>query len=171
MYSPTKYVEHVYQGSIAMRNKLIQLLKGRKCHDRFYRQTVEQPDGAVGLLEDIDAAVRRRHNEDRELREELKRRELLTAHRRNIHTLNYQHSLPASIHRAAQAVNETSAHLRSFCPGKPPNRSTPYPSRTSGSAIKNTETAYTRRPTSNYKSYRTNPCNIRPSPPVSSWPR
>lgn len=99
VYSPTKYVQHFYEGSDAMRNKLIQLLKGKKCEDRMYCPVGEQPNGAVGLPESIATAVNREKNANWELTEELKRQDLRAAHQRNVRTQDHRHSLQLSTER------------------------------------------------------------------------
>lgn len=92
IYSPGRYVEHFYEGSIAMRNKLIQLLKGNKCQDRYYSQTIEQPVGALGLPDETSAAIKRQQNADRELEEDLKRQDKLAEQQQKFQNLNHQNS-------------------------------------------------------------------------------
>jgi ankyrin repeat protein len=103
-YSATQYVEHFCKGSIAMRNKLIQLLKGKKCQDRYYRQTAEQPMGALGLPDDISAAIKRQENADWELKEDLRREDMLTEHQRKMQNLNHNSSQQISAEKHDQAM-------------------------------------------------------------------
>ncbi|KAF7512128.1 hypothetical protein GJ744_002290 [Endocarpon pusillum] len=115
VYSPTKYVEHFYEGSEVMRNKLIQLLKGKKCEDRMYRPIGEQIEDAVGLPEEIKAVVNRKINADRELGEEMKRRELFAAHQRDIQTREHQMSVQFSTERHNQSMKERRAEEAFAC--------------------------------------------------------
>jgi ankyrin repeat domain-containing protein 50 len=110
IYSPTQYVEHFYEGSIAMRNKLIQLLRGKKCQDRYYSQTIQQPVGALGLPDEISAAIKRQQNADRELEEELKRQDKLVEHQQKLQNLNHQNSQRISAEQHGQSMKQLHSH-------------------------------------------------------------
>jgi hypothetical protein len=62
-YSPTKYTEFVclaHDSEECVCSSLITLLHARKCRDRLYAHTVDQPDGACGLPAEIEDVVNNR---------------------------------------------------------------------------------------------------------------
>ena len=93
-YSPTKYVQYFLSDTAPeIRQELTAMLRARKCKDRFYAHTVEQPDGAVGLPDDIAAAVEKQKRADHELQEEIKRRNAVAEHQRKIEAEDYARNL------------------------------------------------------------------------------
>lgn len=82
-YSLTKYVEvFCDSSSMSTKQELLVLLKARKCLDRFYAHTVEQPPGAEGLPQQIAAAVENEMRARHDHQEALQRQtELATRHR------------------------------------------------------------------------------------------
>lgn len=57
-YSPTMYVQKVLKSEHS--EELISLLRANRCEDVFYADTGPQPDGAVGLPEDLAIGERQR---------------------------------------------------------------------------------------------------------------
>jgi hypothetical protein len=84
VYSPTKYVELILKTDPEKSQHLVTLLRAKKCKDRFYDHTVNQPEGAIGLPEEIEEAVNKKKRADYEQREELKRRNEAVAHKKAI---------------------------------------------------------------------------------------
>ncbi|KUJ18859.1 uncharacterized protein LY89DRAFT_683707 [Mollisia scopiformis] len=90
VYSPTKYVELLFSLEDPEKcTALTKLLKARKCKDRFYAHTVDQPPGAVGLPEEVAEAVNKQKRADHEQREELKRREEVAARQRALDDVDH----------------------------------------------------------------------------------
>jgi hypothetical protein len=91
VYSPTKCVELLFLATnLEKCQQLTTLLRARKCNNRFYAHTVNQPDGAVGLPEDVADAVNKQKRADHEQREELKRRDEIAAHQRAIEAEDFE---------------------------------------------------------------------------------
>ncbi|CZR55931.1 uncharacterized protein PAC_05819 [Phialocephala subalpina] len=96
VYSPTKYVELLFAADSPEKCQQFQkLLHARKCKDRFYAHTVDQPEGACGLPEAVAEAVNKQKRADHEQREELKRRNQIAAHQRAIEAENYDRHIRA----------------------------------------------------------------------------
>lgn len=94
VYSPTKYAELLLGADNEKKcQQLTKLLRARKCKDRFYAHTVVQPEGAVGLPEDVAEAVNKQKRADHEQREELKRRDAIAVHQRAIEAEDYERNL------------------------------------------------------------------------------
>jgi hypothetical protein len=90
-YSPTKYVEHFCTGhNLQTQRALITLLKANKCEDKFYAHTVEQPEGAVGIPEDIAFAVHKQKRADHDHQEAIKRQRDLAERKRVIEAEDHQ---------------------------------------------------------------------------------
>jgi len=94
IYSPTKYAELLFQASSPEKSQqLTRLLRARKCKDYFYAHTVDQPEGAVGLPEEVAEAVNKQKRADHEQREELRRRDAVAAHQRAIEAVDFERNL------------------------------------------------------------------------------
>ncbi|KAF2825235.1 hypothetical protein CC86DRAFT_407458 [Ophiobolus disseminans] len=90
-YSPTKYVETFCENaSTATTEELLILLKAKKCIDRFYAHTVDQPTGAIGLPPHIAAAVEKEMRARHEHQEALQRQTDLAARQRAIEAEDYR---------------------------------------------------------------------------------
>jgi hypothetical protein len=93
-YSLTKYAELLFKASDPEKCKqLLKLLRAVKCKDRLYAHTVEQPEGAVGLPDEVFDAVNKQKRADHEQREELKRLEAITARRRSIEAEDWERTI------------------------------------------------------------------------------
>jgi len=93
-YSLTKYAELLFKASDPEKCKqLLKLLRAVKCKDRLYAHTVEQPEGAVGLPDEVFDAVNKQKRADHEQREELKRLEAITARRRSIEAEDWERNI------------------------------------------------------------------------------
>lgn len=82
VYSPNKYVELILKIDTAKSQQLMTLLRAKKCQDRFYADTIIQPDGAVGLPEEVEVAVNKQKRADHDHREAMKRRAEVAAHQK-----------------------------------------------------------------------------------------
>jgi hypothetical protein len=99
-YSPTKYVEHFCTAAgPETAQQLLGLLRAKKCNDKFYAHTINQPDGAVGLPEDIALAVDKQKREDYEHAQAVTRQQDLAARNRAIEAENYQRKLASDKER------------------------------------------------------------------------
>lgn len=90
VYSPTKYVELILDIDSEKAKHLTTLLRAKKCKDRFYDQTVNQPEGAMGLPEEVQEAVNKKKRADHEQQEELKRRNEAVAHKKAVEAEEHQ---------------------------------------------------------------------------------
>ena len=90
MYSPTKYVEYLYEGTNAMKASLIQLLENKGFQTpRYYSPIGRQPENFCGVPEHIKVDIERQQRAEFEL-EETKRRER-EAHNEREHLAEVQH--------------------------------------------------------------------------------
>jgi hypothetical protein len=113
VYSPTKYVELLLEDAESeTRQQLIKLLHSRKCKDRFFAHTVDQPDGAVGLPEEVAAAVNKQKRADHEKREELKRREEVAAKQREIDAEDHRRNQELSRQKHELQIRQTKEQER-----------------------------------------------------------
>jgi hypothetical protein len=73
-YSPTTYVEYFYEGSASgMRTQLIDLLKTKRCKDRYFSSKGKHPDRPLGLPADMASIFRRESLADQSHAETLRR--------------------------------------------------------------------------------------------------
>jgi hypothetical protein len=90
-YSLTKYVELLIPNTNAeTRHELISLLRNKKCNDKFFAHTVEQPAGAIGLPEDVALAVDKQKRADHEHAEAKRRQDEMFARQRTAEAEDYQ---------------------------------------------------------------------------------
>lgn len=92
-YSPTKYVEAYRAAANPETQELLNLLRAKKCVDKFYAHTVLQPDGAIGLPEEIAAAVDKKKRADYAHDEAIKHQTELASRQRAIQAEDYQRKL------------------------------------------------------------------------------
>jgi len=89
-YSLTKYAELLLPvGTLETREQLIALLRTKRCADRFYAHTIEQPEGAVGLPDDVALALDKHNRAEYEHQEAIKRQKDLAARNRAIEQEDY----------------------------------------------------------------------------------
>ena len=106
-YSPTKYVEHFYEGSSAGRDALIDLLKSKRCEDRHFSMRVDQqPVKAIGLPPEIASFVARQALVDREHQLTLQRRRESAMLEMELGQMQHQRMLEQSASRTLATLDE-----------------------------------------------------------------
>lgn len=108
-YSPLSYVELIpVPQRTPIKLKLLDLLRDKGCEPRFYAQTAEQPDGAVGLPKSIACLVDRQNEHKLSMKHALETHEHVrtleeTTHRDILRRKREQQAADLAAHDAAHA--------------------------------------------------------------------
>jgi hypothetical protein len=107
-YSPTKYVEHFYEGSRPGRDVLINLLKTKRCVDRYFSTKLDQqPAKAIGLPPEMASFVARQDLVDHEHKLKLQHRRESAMLEMELSNMQHQRLLEQSAKRTIATIEES----------------------------------------------------------------